>query len=256
MGIHEYTQLLHALASCRVRDFAAIEIAIDSALNSLAIPTSKSLIENIDLLYAVSKFEVKEIEFANTVLTMANRSPYELPIKSIVRLLDSSRRMGVETESLSRLLEVALESISLISKASDLLKISHALDDLGDIDSLRIVVQRYLQLPRGMQKFNVSELLEILARNDMIESDVWVHVFQDLENSIEHFDSIDLVRSMQSVEKLPADVVQVKAPVANLIAEWSLKRWEEFSKSEWDNMRKLAPLCSEWHSKRIDNVSL
>jgi hypothetical protein len=251
LSLSQHVNLLLALADCGIRDFGAIELAIDKAESSNVSSTSDLLV-HINLLSALARFDIRESEFAQHLLKKVN-DPLNIPIRSLLRLIDSTVRMGVPVPE--TFVNAAIESIPLISQPSDIVKISRVLDT--KVDPLRLVVERYMQLQPACQKFNVSELLDIFTRNGLVERDVWQHLLLDMEYSIENFEPIDLLRSMECVvELITPDVLDTKVPAANTIAEWSLKRWEEFTPILWDAFKRFSPMCSEWHRQKIDNVSL
>jgi hypothetical protein len=95
-----------------------------------------------------------------------------------------------------------------------------------------------------------------LTKHELVEEDVLKHVLLDMDYSIENFEPTDLIRTIDCIDKVPADVIQTKSASANTVAEWSLKRWEEFTLEEWDDIRRFAPICSEWHRQRLENVRL
>ena len=188
-----------------------------------------------------------DVKLLNTILDQLD--PYDMSCRSLVKLLHSvPLHVSSVNANFHTWLTVAIQSIGLITAPSDILRLAIVIDMIQP-DSLLVkdvwgkLVQRYMSLSPCVQKFNVATLANIFQKRGFMDHELWNRLANDLHYSIENFEPEDLINAANVVHFAPEDVISSKSPVANILAEWSIKRREEFNTSEWTLIQKITQDC-------------
>ena len=255
----EFATLLKALTSCCVRDHTVIELAIDKALfdihNGSAQPS-----EVIEICYQLTKIGYGEERLVRKIL--GQFSPYDVPSRVLVKLLHSiPPRMLNRDTRIPQWIDAAIESICLIKMPSDIVRLASVIDSVQhrDIVSEEVwnkLAGHYMSLARCVQKFNVSKLAEIFHKRGAVTQEVWTRLSQDLDYSVEHFESEDIVRMSKVIDSLAETVTGPKSPLANVVVDWSIRRKDEFNASEWGMIRKMTRDCGANYRQILDSISV
>jgi len=253
----EYGRLLKALAACRIRDHTVIELATDKVLSEIENGSLDSR-DAVEVCYQLRNLGVHQDGIITAILD--RYSPLDLPCRALIKFVYSLPARQRKDPQIHQWLDVAVESIPLIGAPSDILRLAQILDkvehdDITAKDVWNQLAERYLSLEPCMQKFNVSELARIFQKRGVLTDTMWKRIAQDLNYSIDNFESDDLLRVLKVVGSAPEDVIGNKSTVANVVTDWSIRNRDEFNASEWATIRKLAEKCGGNANKMLDSIS-
>ncbi len=111
------------------------------------------------------------------------------------------------------------------------------------------------------QKFNTSRLIDILHRRELYDGRFLESLLTETVYSIDYFEPHDFILLSKSLSSIPADVVTARGNVlANEVAEWSLKRWKEFSRKDFEKVKKYLSTadhfkCNDWGMNELKKWS-
>jgi hypothetical protein len=259
VGASEYASLLRALVTCRIRDHTVIELAVDKGIESV-ISKNEDPKNAIEIAAQLSLMGLPDAKLYNTVLDHLN--PYDISCRYLLKFLHS---IPLDVSSVNSnhhaWLMAAIESIGLIRSPSDILRLAVVIDRIQpDVLLVKDVwgklVSRYMCLPSCLQRFNVAALAQIFQKRGCMNKELWDRIANDLHYSIENFEPEDLISAANVIHTATDDVIRSKSSFANVLAEWSIRRREEFSSSEWVLVQKMTQECGANLNQMLDSNSM
>jgi hypothetical protein len=257
LELSDFAHLLKALGRCRIRDHAVVELASDKAQASVR----ENPINVVNIAVELAKIGFADRSLTSSIYNTA--SPFDVPTRYLVKFLDSTPTSVMQDNAprFSDWLHAASESIILIQRPTDLLRLSTVLDRVQhdlvvEKEVWQKIADQYMNLEPCVQRFNVSQMARIFHKRGILDQRVWSKLYRDLEYSIPNFDPEDLIKVARVVHSVPENVIESKSSVANLITEWSLRRQAEFNPSEWSALKKFTHGCGENYRQMLDSISM
>jgi len=267
LSLPELVDFLSASRQARVRDYTLIERATASALSAMNSGERNEMKQICRLCTELRLLGITDKGVLDKAFTEIN--PLKLPISSLIEIT----RCGVDVigaDQQQPFINELINSISLLNQKSEILDaaviIDSAFESVDDSASAIAKIANQLVTIRGkMCSYDVPRLADIFNRRGIEKSRVWSCIVNDIKAGIIDFEPEDLLRTAQLLHDVPADILgDNRGLLANEVASWSLKRWEEFTTDQWTRITELitrdAVTCSQWHrdelKKWTPNISL
>jgi hypothetical protein len=133
-------------------------------------------------------------------------------------------------------------------------------DRFGPINNAQTVFASFadalLRAKHESTVYDVPKVAEIFAKNGVDSVNVWESLVLDIQFAIPDFEPPDFLRVADVFSKLPSDILgEQRNSLADELAQWALKRWEEFTPSEWDTLNNSLSAdnfsCSPWSKEQF-----
>ena len=249
LSLIQFQDLLVATSEARIRDYTLIEVVSRKCFHELEHGEASEIVINIlRELYRMGVSDPKLIDAC-----ISKISPFDIPLNSVIKLV----RIGAPREDIKEHFDLIADSVCLIKQPGDLVDVLVAADKSmhiadGEASLLNLLGERLVALPRDTDRYDVVTVCETFARNQIYDEKLWAVLVEDLRFAIEDFEPTDFLRISKVFNSFPKDLISSRMrPLANDLAEWSLKRWEEFTPTEWnENLRLLTTddhfTCNQW----------
>ena len=236
-------QLHQALAASRVarfRDYLLIDRATMAVRASAMEGNAGDWPEICGILSELSHLHVPDPVLATEVVQALD--PYIIPLSSLLQLARSCFQI-VDRDEMLPLIEVISESIVMMTNKSNIIDAAIVMDGvLEDIETTREILKkladRLVFIRSDPSCYDVPSLAEIFQRRGIDSAKVWKCLSSDIKSSLEDFEPVDFIKTAETFGCIPQDRLgDLNSSLANEIAEWSLKRWEEFDSHEWEKLK-------------------
>ena len=241
LTLNQFQSLLAATRSAKVRDYTLIELAADACHRALEEGHDHA---NVCLVIReLSLLGVTETKLFKDAVNKVD--PLRVRLKSVIALVRSTAECVGNPVLLQKHLNLIRMSIGAIRTHGDLVDVAKAVDTVFDSvhdgqEFLTHLASHLVTLSRDLTRYDVPELADILSRRGVHSPTVWKVLMSDTQFAIQDFEPQDFLKAAKVFAALPADVLGAKRTVmANDLAEWSLKRWEEFETADWEMLRSL-----------------
>jgi len=266
LSLPELVDFLSASRQARVRDYTLIERATASALSAMNSGERNEMKQICRLCTELRLLGITDKGLLDKAFTEI--SPLKLPTSSLIEIT----RCGdvIAREKLQPFINEVISSICLLNKKSELLDaaviIDSTFESVNHSASAIAKISEQLVAIRGKTCiYDVPRLADILNRRGIENAMVWLCIVNDIKAGLIDFEPEDLLKTAQLLHDVPADILgDNRGLLANEVASWSLKRWEEFTTDQWTRITELitrdAVTCSQWHrdelKKWTPNISL
>ena len=244
LSVVDFRNILRAMYTIRFRDYTLIELAVDSVCTNESLPVS-DWPTVCDILFYIDKLEVYEYELIEWVLK--NVDPNRIPIVHVSNILIACAK--THAHKCASLLNVLRESAPLLTNTTDIVNALIAADRLVEVGD-PLVIELVNQEKKKSQKYNVAAVAQILVEHAIWDTHIWKRIAEDLRVSLPDFEPADFVLMAKVLQQVPADVLSNTAST-NLVVEWSLKRWEEFTPSQWKSLQGHSVGTTDWCKEQL-----
>jgi hypothetical protein len=265
MSLVQMRNLLAATRQARVRDYVLIELVTLGVRKGLSQKIHSQVICGI--IRELSLLKIQDEELFTEVLTAYN--PENVPLSSLIDLTVACAGL-VDTVLLTPVIDELVDSIPLIRSKKDLADVVCSLNTVKPIlrDSISVFTslgERLVSIRGDSPVYDVPHVATVLWEHHVRSRDVWKTLVCDIRSGFVNYEPHDFLRTAAILEKLDEGTLgEPHSVIANEMAEWCLKRWEEFTPRQWDQMRTYIasdrfacnPWCKEqmekWHPKSTD----
>lgn len=248
----QFRHLLEATRMARVRDYSLIELATIKCRASLL--SMSEMNEVCFTVQEIAKLQTPDEELFSEVTKYLDPTRVSLPaLVSVV----SSVAGSVEPSALMGPLSVIRRTIPLINSRQSVVDLAAVVDRLyEELDRpdefLEELCTHLVTLRSVSEPYDTPKLAAIAEKRSLWNEGVWRTLASDTRFSMENFEPKDFLAAARVFSTVPADVIPAKRiQLANEVAEWSLKRWEEFKQAEWSELTELLKMtdsfkCNQW----------
>ena len=239
LSLKELISSMEAARLARVRDYSLIELTTLSCRASLQSGSVSDLndaclaVEQIALMGTPDRSLFTEV--------VKNIDPYRLSVPALTGLVIATAGR-VEITALLPAFEVVRRNIPLLASRRTLVDVAGALDmvfdDINDATVFLVeLFNRLAALRTSTESYNTARAADIAMRRELWNESTWKSLISDARFSLEDFEPKDFIATAITFGALPADILPEKRiQLANEVAEWSIKRWEEFTPAEWSTL--------------------
>ena len=259
LSIDQFCDLIAATRSARYRDYSLAELAVHAGRKLLELK-SEDLSPVCRLVYELNLLGINDVRFIADVVSQVE--PDRVSVSSLIGLVASA--VGkVDAFILKPYFEVIQDSVILLEKKPEVCLAAEAVDSLMESlpkgkQLLSYLARRLAELPREDENYNVVKFAGICLRNQIYSRKLWKCILSDTRSSLPDFEPLDFLSTARLFSELPSDVVGDRMNgLPDELSEWALKRWEEFSHSQWIELTKYLVSnekfqCSDWSKKEFE----
>lgn len=259
LSIDQFCELIAATRVARYRDYSLAELAVQAGRKLLELK-GDDLNPVCRLVYELNLVGINDICFITEVVSQVD--PDRVSVSSLIRLVAGA--VGkVDSVILKPYFEVIQESVTLIEKKSAVCLAAEAVDSAMESlprgkQLLIDLARRLAELPREDENYNVVSFSKICLRNQIYSRRIWKCILSDTRYTLPNFEPLDFLSTARSFNELPAEILGDRINgFPDELGEWALKRWEEFSHSQWIElmtyfMSNEKFQCSNWSKKEFE----
>ena len=259
LSLSQLRRGLEVANEARFRDYMLIDLATVGVKKAILSEKVSEYSDVCSVVSCLSRLQVPDRSLTEMVIGRLNAD--DLSLKSLLLLVRSSLGV-VNPEQLLPFVQNITESICVLNYKSDLLDTAMILDSVFDLlpngQELLVQISNRLVVIRGdPSKYDVPAMAEIFSRRAIRDPKAWKCVIADIKFMLEDFEPVDLVKTARICKSMSAEVIgERSSDLANSLAEWSLKRWEEFDKTQWDELKAHLSSdqsfsCNPWYHEEL-----
>ena len=253
LSLQDQLSFLTASREARVRDYCLIERITASANKAIESGDRDNLILACSLCSELSLLGIPDEALLRKAFSAIQ--PLKLPISSVIKLTRAGLDI-IEPERLKPFVDYLCESVVLLNKKWELVDVAIIGHSTGSVSVVQDIAQRLVAIRGRGCVYDVPRLANIFVQSGIESSKVWTCIVNDIKAGIIDFEPEDLLRTARLLHDIPADILgENRSVLANEVASWSLKRWEEFNPSQWTELNELVAghtvSCSSWHREEL-----
>ena len=255
LHLSQFASLLEATRVARVRNYVLIELASAATIRSLE--SEPDLTSVTAICCELRRLQSPDVSLFSRVVDSIQ--PGSLRIRDLVSLASAISGI-VDADRCGPFIEEIVDSLPLIQSKSQLADAIVAVEQFGPINNAESVFTSFANALSNLKHestvYDVPRVAEIFAKNDMDCIKVWKSLVRDIQYSIPDFEPRDFLKTAEVLSRLPSDFIsEHRDALADELAQWALKRWEEFTPSEWSEFENLLSAehfsCSPWSKEQL-----
>lgn len=239
MGLALTVAWVEALARAHLVDYAVAEAAAVQAKDAILLGRGYTTGLLARLLVALEKLEIFDSGLVRMVARQAEQNWFDWTPDGMAIVCHATSRLG-GSPLLLRLSDqiCSCDDLGALTKAAELAT------SRGDPLMTRKVRDRVIQKRNSQQVVDVNKLARMFMQANVLDSQLWEALANMAINSVEFYESGDILESAEIFGELPSPVLTaIGGPgIARMLAQWAIKRHSEFSAEE---LRTLVGLLSK-----------